>query len=144
MTQSNYISTIWFFFSIHWFWACWKATTLYNTLKKESTNKNHSDDNYSALIRFWILLTFLFPKKFHRSSHSLFFFCDPTLPSRHVAAWYLSKTCRTVQKNVRACGCPVSLAWYHAWAVLCCCVRRLKKLFLNVKTKKSRIIQTVK
>ena len=56
MTQSNYISTIWFFFSIHWFWACWKATTLYNTLKEEPTNKNHSDDNYSALIRFWIYL----------------------------------------------------------------------------------------
>ena len=31
-------------------WACLKGVTLQKTLKEESTDKNHSDDNYSASI----------------------------------------------------------------------------------------------
>ena len=30
-------------------WACWKATTPYNTLKQEPTNKNHYNNNYQYL-----------------------------------------------------------------------------------------------
>ena len=31
-------------------WACLKGVTLQNTLKEESTNKNHYDDNYNTSI----------------------------------------------------------------------------------------------
>ena len=41
-------------------WACLKATTLYNTLKEKSTNKNHYYDNYSASIRDARSLRFLY------------------------------------------------------------------------------------
>ena len=46
------------------FWACLKGVTLQKTLKEESTDKNHYDDNYSAFhhamlvsLRFCNLLT---------------------------------------------------------------------------------------
>ena len=49
MTQSTKFQL--FEFLVCTVWACLKGVTPYNTLKEESTNKNHCDDNYSASIR---------------------------------------------------------------------------------------------
>ena len=46
MTQSTKFQL--FDFLVYTVWACLKGMTPYNTLKEESTNKNHCDDNYSA------------------------------------------------------------------------------------------------
>ena len=45
MTQLNFNYLI---FLVYTVWACLKGMTLSKTLKKESTNKNYYDDNYSA------------------------------------------------------------------------------------------------
>ena len=46
MTQSTTFQL--FDFVVYTVWACSKAMTLYKTLKEESTNKNHYNNNYSA------------------------------------------------------------------------------------------------
>ena len=37
-----------FEFLVYTVWACLKGVILYKTLKEETTNKNHYDDNYKA------------------------------------------------------------------------------------------------
>ena len=59
MTQSTTFQL--FEFLVNTVWACLKAVTPYKTYKEESTNKNHSDDNYnSILVTHNIILHILF------------------------------------------------------------------------------------
>ena len=56
MTQSTTFQL--FDFLVYTVWACLKGVTPYKTLKEESTNKNHYDDNYSAPLRSFALFRF--------------------------------------------------------------------------------------
>ena len=49
MTQSTKISILDFFLVYTDLELCWKAMTQSNTLKEESTNKIHNNDNYNLV-----------------------------------------------------------------------------------------------
>ena len=48
MTQSTTFQCL--NFLVYTVWACLKGMTPYKTLKEESTNKNHYDDNYNSIL----------------------------------------------------------------------------------------------